>query len=187
MNDTLPIDRTVVAANAGYLEAHPLAVMFPMIEGPELEALKASIATCGIREPIVIYEGKILDGRNRYAAGRVAGYRFVASNFEEFKEGDPKAYVIDANVRRRHLSTAQKAEFVKRMIAEYPSMKDRQLAEMCGVGHMTVWKYRQPETDKAFEAFIAKWNTLTKEQRERFIREFASVYKLYTPPAPRTG
>jgi hypothetical protein len=50
--------------------AHPLATTFPMIEGTPMEELKADIRNHGILEPIRLYQGMILDGRNRYAAAK---------------------------------------------------------------------------------------------------------------------
>ena len=41
--------------------AHPLANMFPMIEGSAFEELKRDIAAQGILEPIRLYQGMILD------------------------------------------------------------------------------------------------------------------------------
>jgi len=52
-----------LAAAAGNLEHHPLAEIFPEMNGSEFEGLKASIRANGLRQPIVLYEGKVLDGR----------------------------------------------------------------------------------------------------------------------------
>ena len=55
------------------LESHPLASLFPMIEGAEFDDLVADIKANGQREDIVLLDGKVLDGRNRYQACLAAG------------------------------------------------------------------------------------------------------------------
>jgi hypothetical protein len=70
------------AAELGSFIAHPLANMFPMIEGNAFEELKRDIAAQGILEPIRLYQGMILDGRNRYAAGKAVGHTFTLADFE---------------------------------------------------------------------------------------------------------
>lgn len=51
-------------------EVHPLAETWPPLSTSEFEDLKASIQAVGVRHPIMLYEGKILDGRNRYRAAK---------------------------------------------------------------------------------------------------------------------
>jgi hypothetical protein len=64
----------------GY-QAHPFANMFPMIEGKEFDSLRDDIAQRGILEPIRLYQGMILDGRNRYAAAKACGHKFSLDDF----------------------------------------------------------------------------------------------------------
>ena len=88
--------------------AHPAAEIFgPILAGDEMLALRTDIADHGLRVPITLHEGKILDGRNRYAACRLAG---VEPRFEEWSgTGSPIEWVLSLNLHRRHLDASQRA------------------------------------------------------------------------------
>ena len=88
------------------MEPHKLANLFPMMTSEELYEMGKDIATNGQIDPIVVYEGKILDGRNRFQACQRAG---VEPRVEEYNGTDPLAYVISLNLKRRHLTESQKA------------------------------------------------------------------------------
>jgi hypothetical protein len=88
------------------LPFHPLTELFPLIEGAEFDALVTSIKEGGQREPIVVLDGAILDGRNRYRACKAAGVEPIA---KEFVGTDPIRFVVDVNMRRRHLNESQRA------------------------------------------------------------------------------
>jgi hypothetical protein len=91
------------------LEIHSLANVFPPMGKQEYEAFKADIKDNGIRVPITLHEGKVLDGRNRYGAAKET-HRLRSEDFTELPKGaDPIKFVISANVARRHLSEAQRA------------------------------------------------------------------------------
>jgi len=91
------------------LELHPLCTLFPRLAGAEFEALKADIVAHGLREPIVVHAGFILDGGNRYRACVEAG---VEPILKEFAAADPVAFVLSANLHRRHLTPGQQAVIV---------------------------------------------------------------------------
>lgn len=88
------------------LPFHPLADLFPLIEGEEFDELVASIKEDGQLEPIITLDGAIIDGRNRYRACRVIG---VEPRAEIFTGENPARFVAAKNVHRRHLTEAQRA------------------------------------------------------------------------------
>ena len=91
------------------LEAHPAAAMFPMMPADELQALAADIEAHGLVEPVVLFEGKILDGRNRVKACELAGVRVDTVAWVPQDDRTPIEFVISSNLYRRHLSTSQRA------------------------------------------------------------------------------
>jgi hypothetical protein len=88
------------------IKFHPLADLFPMLGAEEQRALTADIRDNGLHAPIVTFEDKILDGRNRFRACQVAGVKPV---FKEYKGDDPLGYVVSLNLKRRHLDASQRA------------------------------------------------------------------------------
>ena len=89
--------------------AHALAAAFPLLTGDEFEALVADVKAYGVRDPVTLWAGEILDGRNRVAAAKVAGVTTLKTI--RFKGSDAEAlyFVTSANLTRRHLSTSQRA------------------------------------------------------------------------------
>ena len=51
---------------------HPVATLFPLLEGKELIALAEDIRWNGLREPIKRWNDMIIDGRNRAKACELA-------------------------------------------------------------------------------------------------------------------
>lgn len=90
------------------LEAHRLSTLLPMMAPPELESLTADIAANGLREEIVIFEGKILDGRNRQIACEVSGRPARYRTFDPKKEGSPLSFIV-SKATHRNMSDSQKA------------------------------------------------------------------------------
>ena len=87
-------------------ENHKLADIFPEASPEEFQNLVNSIRENGLRHPITLYEGKILDGRHRYRACIETG---TNPRFVEYEGDNPTGFVVDENVHRRHLNRSQVA------------------------------------------------------------------------------
>jgi hypothetical protein len=64
---------------------HPLSNKFPRMSDEEFKALIEDIRTNGLRQPITLYQGQILDGRHRYDAANEAKRELTEKDFIEFK------------------------------------------------------------------------------------------------------
>src|SRR5260370_9194494 len=91
------------------LKPHPFAALFPELPPEELTQLARDIKERGLLEPIILYEGLILDGRNRYRACQIAGVKPRTEQFNaKATKRSPEEFVLTRNLRRRHLSVGQK-------------------------------------------------------------------------------
>ena len=89
-------------------EYHAVANIFPMMGEPEFSKFKEDIAKNGLKLPIWLHEGKIVDGRNRYKACLEIGGH--VERFEEWdKKGSLVEFVVSLNTKRRHLTPSQLA------------------------------------------------------------------------------
>ncbi len=91
---------------------HPRADIIPAMSEPEYQALLADIKAHGLRDPITLYSGKVLDGRHRLRACEEAG---IEPRFDEHKGSDPAAVVLSRNLKRRHLNQGQIAMVLIKM------------------------------------------------------------------------
>ena len=103
---------------------HPLAELFPLMEGAAFEELVADIKAHGLHNPVTLYETNILDGRNRERACEEAG---VEPLYDSYDGDDPLGFVVSQNVARRHLDDSQRAMIaarVENMPPHRPAGKD---------------------------------------------------------------
>src|SRR5262245_58677058 len=83
------------------------------METEDFQALCDDIRKNGVREPIWTYEGKILDGRNRYNACKALG---LEPPLRDYTGDSPVALVWSNNGVRRHLTRDQKLEVAHAML-----------------------------------------------------------------------
>jgi N6-adenosine-specific RNA methylase IME4 len=93
---------------------HEYANLFPMLSSDTLAMLSADIAEHGIREPVMLYQGKVLDGRNRCLAANDIGIDVPTRDFVG-DDAAALAFVISTNLHRRHLTESQRASIAARL------------------------------------------------------------------------
>jgi hypothetical protein len=98
---------------------HPIADLLPLMSGTEFCELKEDIKSRGLKVPVIMYEGRILDGRNRFKACQEVG---VNVKTVEYDGDDPLADVVSMNLKRRHLTESQRGMIAARL-ANMPSGK----------------------------------------------------------------
>src|SRR3990172_5337720 len=98
------------------MDFHTYANLFPLLEGEGFDALVEDIRTNGVREPGWVYQGELLDGRNRYLATQKLGLPFETA---EYKGDDPLGFVVSMNLIRRHLSVSQRAMLGAKLMSVY--------------------------------------------------------------------
>ena len=91
------------------MKLHKYCALLPRMMVEEYQLLKTDIQTHGLLEPIVTYEGSILDGRHRHNICEELAVQLVYVEFQSIGyNGSPLDFVISKH-QRRNLTPDQKA------------------------------------------------------------------------------
>ena len=83
--------------------------LIPALTGEEFKQLEANILSEGIRDPLVLWKGYLVDGHNRYAIATEHGLEYKTVN-KEFKDSNEvKEWMILNQFGRRNLSNYQRS------------------------------------------------------------------------------
>jgi hypothetical protein len=145
---------------------HPALSLFPAVGEDELRELAADVQTNGLLNPIVLVGAKVLDGRNRLLACKMAdvepmfvqwdlsrGSEIVGgtgSAAQEITRVSLVAWVISQNMARRHLTASQRAAIAleaEKLLAS--EARKRQATSTGGLTPKLVEKLPQAATGKA--------------------------------------
>lgn len=141
------------------LEFHEYANLFPMMNNEELSSLIEDMRVNGYdaTAPIVTYQSRILDGRNRYNASFEAGVQPV---FKEYKGTDALGFVIRHNLKRRHLNESQRAVIA----AKLANLKNGQRTTSANL--QSSKPVTQPEAAKLFNVSPRTVATIKSVEKE---------------------
>lgn len=137
------------------LAIHPAAELLPMMDARELRELAADIERHGLQHKVDLHRNfrtdkeQVLDGRNRLDALELLGRELVDSKGKLAATyrgavvttrvpAELAAWVISANIRRRHLNAAQKRDLLAKLLKLDPKKSNRQVAKATGASHHTV-------------------------------------------------
>lgn len=98
-----------------------------MMKPAEFEDLKADILRNGLLTPVYLFNGEIVDGRNRYLACRAVG---IKPKFQQFTgtESELLPFVVSLNIQRRHLNQSQKACLALELLPELERLNKANLS-----------------------------------------------------------
>ena len=109
-------------------QQHELSVAWPAMSDSDFQALEDSITNIGVQMPIVIFEGKVIDGWNRYRAATALGMDCPSIPFDE--SIDPVEFVKAMNDARRHITGSQRAIAIVALHAWRPVGKPKANVEV---------------------------------------------------------
>lgn len=99
----------------GGMKHHPYSEHFPLMADAQIAELAEDIRVNGQINPIWIYEGMILDGRNRYRACVMAGVKPMT---QEYRGDRPLAFAWSCNGVRNHYTSGQRAASAAEIMPE---------------------------------------------------------------------
>ena len=106
------------------------------------------------------------------------------ANGDEYWVGSPAAYVISANIHRRHLTAQQKRELIAKLVKAQPEKSNRQIAKQAKVDHKTVASVRQEGEGRGeFPHVEARTDTRGRQQpakKKRFVSQSRSATRCWS-------
>jgi hypothetical protein len=188
------------------LPLHPACEIIPAYDDAKLIALGRNIKTAGgTTHPITVLveEGgrqALLDGRSRLDALCAVGIKFeikivdghVVIDAPDYiipapteipaSAVNPYAFVLSANLHRRHLEAAAKRAIVKKAITAQPNLSDRAIAAMTGVSKDMVSGLRAQLSNGGSAISGERLEATGRRARGRKPKPVAEVVAASTPP-----
>lgn len=176
-------------------------LLIPPLTNDEFLRLEKSILAEGVRDPLITWNGTIIDGHNRYHICEKHGIEFKTVEHKFTSRDAAKIWIIENQFGRRNLSSYDRAQLALQLEPLYAAeAKKRKLstlrqnatdvpnsalrtdagktrdkvAQIAGVGHDTLRKV------KIIEMEAAKGNETAIEARDAIKAGNKSIHKAFT-------
>lgn len=133
----------------------------------------AALKRLGIIDPRKAKSGQIIDSQVRVLNAVQEGFTLTAGKASRTTwtpAVNPTTFVLSANVRRRHLTTAQKRAAIAAYIDADPKASDRKIGRNLGVSHTTVADVRSDQNGQ-----IGQNDRLPLERAKAVLRDDPSL------------
>jgi hypothetical protein len=156
IDQVTPPNQGVVQPWRDVLPIHPAADLLPRMLQAELQELGEDIKKRGLVVPVTILKAdpgraQLLDGIGRLDAMEMAGIAITKNG--ELDRGvvdcrdvygvDPYAYILSANLHRRHLTAEQKRDLIAKLLKARPEASNLTIAKQVKADDKTVAKLRR--------------------------------------------
>jgi ParB-like chromosome segregation protein Spo0J len=168
-------------------QCHPACLLLPAMTEEEYRELLEDIRVNGQRHPIVVDQhGVILDGRHRWRAVWHLGLEPKVETFHG-TEAEKVALVIAENIKRRHLTTQQRAAIA----AELATMKSGARTDLAPNGAAAIREHGVSDAQAAKVIGVSERSVERAKQRMRTDPEAhekakAGTLKRKPMPKPKT-
>lgn len=106
------LDTTIHMVSLEFVNGLPvmeLANEYPLLVDDQETDLISSVEANGVREPLILFEDQLADGRNRLASANKVGLEKVPVRYFIGTIEEAEDLIIDLNEKRRHLLPVQRA------------------------------------------------------------------------------
>jgi len=141
------------------LKQHPYGKLFTLPDEENLLQLSLDIRKNGLNNPIVLLDGKVLDGWCRYL---VCDLACIEPEFGEYGGNDPLGYVVSQNLCRRHLDKSQRAAIA----AELSNLEKGQRADEMGKSQIGKFTHLKPTTQPEAADLLKVSTSLVKHGKQ---------------------
>lgn len=160
--------------------------LIPPLSPDEFQQLEENVLSEGIREPLIVWNGVLIDGHNRYRIAQKHGLPFRTSEMVFESENDAIIWIIKNQFGRRNLSKYDRSVLALRLkpaiaekakknqirksvsqnsVKQKPIDTQRELAKIAGVSHDTIHKVEviEAKADEDLKNKIRSGNTSINE------------------------